>query len=42
MVMEDGFDKKKLEKMTMPPCDDHMLAQAVNTVLTPGVWRRWN
>ena len=41
VVMGDGFDKGTLEMMTMPPCEP-MLAQAVDTVLTAGVWRSWD
>jgi hypothetical protein len=41
VVMEDGFEKRKLEEMEMPPCDP-ILAKAVDAVLTPGVWLSWD
>ena len=41
VVMVDGCDKEELEKMDMLVCEKR-LAQAVNSILTPGVWLRWD
>jgi hypothetical protein len=41
VVMVDGEDKEELQKMNMPFCEKR-LTQAVESVLTPGVWLSWN
>ena len=41
VVMADGWDKEELEKMDMPFCEK-MLAQAAESVMTPGVWPSWD
>jgi len=41
VVMEDGWDKEKLQNNDMPFCDG-MLAQAAERVMTAGVWPSWD